>query len=522
MLFKILHGDASRISTNITPYHEGYCYVTHNGDFYVDMNDERVKLNAKDAETIMGASLANVLNNNPLEISTSQAVFSAIEAAKDDLNTNLNSRIDDIENDIKTTNEALGDVSQELKNYKTTNDEAVSTNATNIANNKSAIEDIKGDYLTSTDKEQLEDTIDTRVGEIENNFSEYKTEVEERFTEVDTVINNHASDANNPHCVTKEQIGLANVDDTSDIDKPISYATQLALDEKADAEHTHDDLYYTKDELLAMFELITVEDIDEICFEPSQGLAYTLNNNGTGYTLSGLGTCTDTEVYIPSSYNGLPVTTIDVWAFGGCTGLTSITIPNSVTSIGNSVFNGCTGLTSINIPNSVTSIGDFAFSNCKSLTSITIPDSVTSIGSYVFQSCPNLTSITIPDSVTSIGVDVFRECTSLTSINLPNSVTSIGKSVFNGCTSLTSITIPNGVLSIGDYAFQKCTSLTSITIPGSVTSIGFYAFDGCYNLKYVTFTSTKNKWDQISIGSNNTYLTKATISYAQDDGGSSD
>lgn len=81
MLFKILHGDVSRISTNITPYHEGYCYVTHNGDFYVDMNDERVKLNARDAETIMGASLATFISNTDLEIPTSQAVLSAIEAA---------------------------------------------------------------------------------------------------------------------------------------------------------------------------------------------------------------------------------------------------------------------------------------------------------------------------------------------------------------------------------------------------------------------------------------------------------
>ena len=81
MLFKILHGDASRISTNVTPYHEGYCYVTHDGDFYVDMNNDRVKLNAKDAETIMGASLANILVNTDSEIPTSSAVLSAIEAA---------------------------------------------------------------------------------------------------------------------------------------------------------------------------------------------------------------------------------------------------------------------------------------------------------------------------------------------------------------------------------------------------------------------------------------------------------
>lgn len=81
MLFKILHGDASRISTDITPYHEGYCYVTHSGEFYVDMNNERVKLNAKDTETIMGASLATILSNTDLEIPTSSAVLSAIEAA---------------------------------------------------------------------------------------------------------------------------------------------------------------------------------------------------------------------------------------------------------------------------------------------------------------------------------------------------------------------------------------------------------------------------------------------------------
>lgn len=78
MLFKILHGDDSRISTDITPYHEGYAYVTHKGDFYVDMNGKRIKLNAKDAETLMGASLSTVLNDNEVEIPTSKAVLDAI------------------------------------------------------------------------------------------------------------------------------------------------------------------------------------------------------------------------------------------------------------------------------------------------------------------------------------------------------------------------------------------------------------------------------------------------------------
>lgn len=91
MLFKILHGDKSRISTEATPYHEGYCYVTHDGDFYVDMNNERVKLNAKDAETIMGATLSDVLTNNNLAIPTSQAVLNELEnyASKSDVSTTI-------------------------------------------------------------------------------------------------------------------------------------------------------------------------------------------------------------------------------------------------------------------------------------------------------------------------------------------------------------------------------------------------------------------------------------------------
>ena len=107
------------------------------------------------------------------------------------------------------------------------------------------------------------------------------------------------------------------------------------------------------------------------------------------------------------------VTSIGFWAFKGCTGLTSVAIPDSVTSIGGSAFNYCTGLTSITIPDSVTSIGDYAFQDCTSLTSVTIPDSVTSIGFWAFKGCTGLTSVAIPDSVTSIGGDAFRGCSKL-------------------------------------------------------------------------------------------------------------
>ena len=110
-----------------------------------------------------------------------------------------------------------------------------------------------------------------------------------------------------------------------------------------------------------------------------------------------------------------------------------------------SAFGYCSSLTSITIPDSVTSIGDEAFSKCSGLTSVTIGNSVTNIGQWAFYSCSNLTSITIPDSVTSIGYEAFCYCSSLTSITIPDSVTSIGYSAFFGCSSLTNINF-NGTI----------------------------------------------------------------------------
>ncbi|MDD6270549.1 MAG: leucine-rich repeat protein [Ruminococcus sp.] len=168
-------------------------------------------------------------------------------------------------------------------------------------------------------------------------------------------------------------------------------------------------------------------------------------------------------------------------AFYCCGSLTSITIPDSVTSIGISAFENCYSLTSINIPESVTSMGNEAFCDCTSLASVTIPDSITSIGYHDFCNCTDLRSMIIPDSVTSIGDEAFYGCTSLGSVTIGNGVTSIGSSAFSVCTSLTSVTIGNSVTSISSDAFRGCISLTSVTIPDSVTSIGEYAFGYYFN-----------------------------------------
>ena len=186
-------------------------------------------------------------------------------------------------------------------------------------------------------------------------------------------------------------------------------------------------------------------------------------NEKVGYLLGYCGT--DTTLTLPESFTAYDGTLIDKYeiyqyAFENCSGLTSVEIPDSVTSIGDCAFRYCRSLLSVTIGNGVTSIGSYAFSYCNALTSVEIPDSVTSISDYAFRYCRSLLSVTIGNGVTSIGSYAFENCSGLTSVEIPDSVTSIGSYAFSWCSSLKSITIPDSVTSMGGYVFNYCRSLT--------------------------------------------------------------
>ena len=202
------------------------------------------------------------------------------------------------------------------------------------------------------------------------------------------------------------------------------------------------------------------------------------------------------DIKIPSELGGHPVTGLGEYSFAAnpydghqgnplCSKIRSVTIPQSVTSIGDRAFDGCSALTTLSLGEKIKTIGNYAFENCTSLTGVTIPQSVTSIGYYAFEGCTHLNPLTIKGPITSMGNYAFAGSTYLTSLTLYDDIQTIGNFAFLGSTSLKTVTLPKNLTSIGEYAFANCSELESITIPEKVKTINPKTFADCSKLEYI-------------------------------------
>lgn len=260
----------------------------------------------------------------------------------------------------------------------------------------------------------------------------------------------------------------------------------------------------------------------------SDGLAYMLSEDGTYYVLTGWGSCTDTDIVIPSTHNDLPVKEIGPNAFKDEDDITSVSIPDSITTIWMGAFNGCTDLRSVYITD-VAAWCNITFQNSsanplteaqnlyvnkKLARALVIPDGVTTINQYAFYNCSSITSVQLPDSINDIGKNAFKGCTSLeytqkdglkylgsstnaylylagtasptvTSVTIDSNCKFFTQESFSDNTKITHVTIPENITKLPRYAFKGCTKLTTVELPNTITTIPYRAFDSCYKLQNI-------------------------------------
>ena len=258
----------------------------------------------------------------------------------------------------------------------------------------------------------------------------------------------------------------------------------------------------------------------------SRYFLFTLNDDAKSYTFNYDGN--EKSVSVPSTYNELPVTKHSDYAFEFCSELTSVTLPDSITTFGNYAFASCQQLKSVNVPKELSVIGKNAFNGCVSLTSFAIPDAVTRIEYSAFANT-GLTSVKLHDGITYIGDEAFVGCTDIKSVTIPASVEELGKQAFSACRSLktviieegtklkvisesafsanylTRIVIPEGVTRIEKGAFSSTNFLTSISLPSTLEYIGAEAFRGAgggsgSGKVSITYNGSEAEWSEIELG----------------------
>ena len=268
---------------------------------------------------------------------------------------------------------------------------------------------------------------------------------------------------------------------------------------------------------------VTEAQLGSFCYTNADGIWVCTTNweSVSIYDYSG----TNSVVAIPDTIDGLPVTSLEAVFYNSGGNLTSVTIPDSVNTIGNAVFCRCGNLLNVKMGNGVTFIGDNAFAGCTNLRSITLPESLTGIGNYAFYDCASLTNLSLPRNFNDLSPVAFGYCTNLTAVNVdplnvfyssadgivfdkskttlvrcpegktgsytvPNSVTNIGIAAFQSCMHLSQVIVPDSVNNLGLNAFDQCISLTNVSIGGGVTSIGDGAFTVCLSLPSFTISTS--------------------------------
>lgn len=246
--------------------------------------------------------------------------------------------------------------------------------------------------------------------------------------------------------------------------------------------------YETEAEVCRVHDL--VDGICQICgadMPESQGLQYELTEDGAGYAVTGLGTCTDTQILIPAEHDSLPVV--------------------SVTTMGESV-----DVTNVVIGENVTSIQSYALSGLTSLKGLTVPPSLTTLPVNAFAGLP-IQSVILPEGLTEISYGMFQNCGSLRSIHIPSTVTVIGDMAFSDCRLLREVNFPDGLVSIGSSAFKGIVNLPEITLPATLQAVGNGAFDKCENLKTVRYSGDIATWCAIQFEMNGNPLVNGADFY---------